>query len=156
MPRIGQPRPDQAPPRRKGEVPAIGAEVRQTYLAFKGALHDKIRAHNVTSAQWSFIRVLWNEDGINQKDLAARVGVRSATAVPAIAILERNGYVRRRRGEDDRRHIHVYLTEAGRKLAFELIPFATANNRKALKGIAAADVEHLMDLLWQIQQNLRS
>jgi len=154
MPRIGQAGSARSAKPRKGEVPAIGAEVRQTHLAFKTSLHEKLRARNVTSAQWAFFRILWNEDGINQKDLAQRVGVRSATAVPAISILARNGYVRRVRSSRDRRNVYVYLTEAGRQLAFDLIPFATANNKRALKGIAPTDVKRLMEMLWTIQQNL--
>ena len=44
----------------------------------------------------------------------------------------------------------------GRRLAHELIPYATDNNRKALDGLSGAEIETLMALLLRVQQNLRT
>jgi DNA-binding MarR family transcriptional regulator len=134
----------------------VGGEIRQTHLAFKNLLHQKLRARNVTSAQWAFLRILWNEDGLNQKDVARRVGVHQTTAVPAISILERNGYVRRERSSEDKRNVFVYLTDAGKLLAHELIPFASEINQNSLAGISPEDADKLMELLLKIQRNLQA
>ncbi|VCU70773.1 HTH-type transcriptional regulator MgrA [Pigmentiphaga humi] len=133
----------------------VGAEIRLTHLLFKSALHQRFRTHKVTSAQWAFLRILWNEDGITQKDLAARLGIHATTAVPALAIMERNGYVRRERNGADKRNVYVYLTEAGKALAFDLVPYAAEMNERSLKGISSKDAEKLMKLLWQVQANLK-
>ena len=140
---------------RRNATPPIGGEIRETHLLFRKAMHEKLRERRVTSAQWAFLRILWNEDGINQKELAERVGVHQTTTVPAIAILERNGYIRRERSTDDRRNVMIHVTDAGRRLAHELIPFATAHNRKALAGFTREDVDTLMALLLRVQTNLR-
>jgi DNA-binding MarR family transcriptional regulator len=108
------------------------------------------------AAQWAFLRILWNEDGLNQKDVASRVGVHQTTAVRAIRILERNGYVRRERSSEDKRNVFVYLTDAGKLLAHELIPFASKINQKSLTGISPEEAEHLMALLLKIQRNLQA
>ena len=49
----------------------------------------------------------------------------------------------------------IHVTDAGRRLAHELIPFATDHNRKALAGLTRDDLETLMALLLRVQQNLR-
>lgn len=134
----------------------VGAEIRYTHLLFKTALQQRFRAHNVTSAQWAFLRILWNEDGINQKDLASRLGVHATTTVPALAILERNGFVRRERHDRDKRNMLIYLTDAGKQLAFELVPYAAEMNERSLAGLSGKDAKKLMDLLWKVQENLRN
>lgn len=139
------------------EAPAhpVGAEIRLTHLLFKSALHHRFRHHKVTSAQWAYFRILWNEDGITQKDLAARLGIHATTAVPALAILERNGFVRRERNGQDKRNVFVYLTDAGKALAFDLVPYAAEMNARSLKGLSAEDADRLMKLLWLVQANLK-
>ena len=104
---------------RTGGAPPIGAEIRETHLLFKKLLHQRLRERRVTSAQWAFPRILWNEDGLKQTDLAERVGVHQTTTVPAVTILERNGYVR---STSDRRRMMIHVTDAGRRLALDLIP----------------------------------
>jgi len=140
----------------RGAAHPVGAEIRCTHLLFKSALHQRLRAHNLTSAQWAFFRILWNEDGINQKDLAGRLGIHPTTAVPALTILERNGYVRRERNGQDRRNVYIYLTEAGKDLSFELVPYATEMNERSLLGLSPQDADQLMALLWKVQENLRN
>ncbi len=142
------------PPLTEGFQHPVGAEIRRAHLAFKNLLHQKLRARKVTSAQWVFLRILWNEDGLNQKDLAQRVGVHPTTAVPAITILERNGYVRRERSSQDKRNVFVYLTDAGKLLAHELVPFAVEMNQKSLRGMAPEEADMLIALLLKVQRNL--
>lgn len=133
---------------------SIGAAVRETYLAFKSTLHDKLRSHQITSAQWLFLRVLWVEDGLGQKELAQRVRVHPTTTVAAVDVLEKHGYLQRRRSEIDRRQINVFLTDKGHALASELLPFAAEVNRRASKGITQKDMQVLMQLLSRLRANL--
>ena len=50
----------------------------------------------------------------------------------------------------------IFVTDAGRQLAHELVPVATDFNRQSLAGFAANEVELLMNLLLRLQRNLRS
>ena len=49
----------------------------------------------------------------------------------------------------------IHVTDGGRRLAHELIPFSTEHNRTALAGFTRDDVDTLMALLLRLQQNLR-
>jgi DNA-binding MarR family transcriptional regulator len=82
--------------------------------------------------------------------------VHQTTAVPAISILERNGYVGRERSSEDKRNVFVYLTDAGKLLAHELIPVASEINQKSLTGISPEEADQLMALLLKIQRNLQA
>ena len=65
---------------------------------------------------WYFLRVLWQQDGISQRELSQRVGMMEPTTASALNNMERKGFVRRLRNRTDRRVVNVFLTERGRAL----------------------------------------
>ncbi|NMV21803.1 MarR family transcriptional regulator, partial [Vibrio parahaemolyticus] len=59
---------------------------------------------------------LWQKNGINVKDLGAKLYLDSGTLTPLLKRLESKGIVERRRGKDDERVRELYLTEMGQAL----------------------------------------
>ena len=59
--------------------------------------------HGVSHGHWSFLRVLWEEDGLSQRELSTRVGMMEPTTVIALRGMEKAGLVRRSRSSADRR-----------------------------------------------------
>src|ERR1041384_346587 len=95
---------------RRSEFPpseSSGYLVRDAHRAFQRLLERRIAAYGVTRGQWYFLRVLWNEDGLSQRELSARVGMMEPTTVIALRSMERTGLIRRIRSKDDRRKTHV-------------------------------------------------
>jgi DNA-binding MarR family transcriptional regulator len=135
---------------------SMGAEVRNTYLAFKEVFRDHLRTRQITSAQWVFLRALWSSDGINQKELARRVGVHPTTTVTAIDILAKHNYVFRERSEEDRRNVTIFLTPEGRELAGELLPLAVEFNQRATRGLSRQQIKDCRFVLAKIRENLNS
>ena len=142
-------------PAADGELP-LGLMVRRVYLAISRGLNQALKERNVTPPQWVFLRRLWDEDGLNQKELAERVGIHPTTAVPALTILERSEYITRDRNGSDKRNVTVRLTTKGRKLAHELLPVAMEQNRRALVGMSEKDADKLLRLLHQVLLNLET
>src|SRR5262245_36140564 len=89
---------------------SIGYLTRVAFRSFSRELEKRTLRHGISSGQWRFLRVLWNEDGINQRELSKRVGLTEATAVTALKSLERNDLIHRVNSKTDRRAVHVYLT----------------------------------------------
>src|SRR5881394_1115943 len=89
---------------------SLGYLVRDANRAFQRLLEKRIAPHGVTRGQWYFLRVLWNEDGLSQRELSARVGMMEPTTVIALRSMERSGLIRRVRSTDDKRKTHVWLT----------------------------------------------
>ena len=58
--------------------------------------------------------------GVRQKDLAEKIGIRSAAMSEAIDKLEDNGYLERKVDETDRRATLIFLTEKGEARANEI------------------------------------
>jgi MarR family transcriptional regulator, organic hydroperoxide resistance regulator len=133
---------------------SIGYVLRDTYRGFSRVLHAKIAPHGVSIGQWYFLRVLWGEDGLTQRELSQRVGMMEPTTVTALNGMEKRGYVKRVRNSKDRRKINIFLTDKGRALKARLLPYVPEINRLASRNISEADLETLRSLLAAMKKNL--
>ena len=66
-----------------------GYLVRDAHRAFQRLLEKRIAAYGVKRGQWYFLRVLWTEDGLSQRELSARVGMMEPTTVIALRSMEK-------------------------------------------------------------------
>lgn len=116
----------------------------QTLLAMRG----------VSFGHWTFLRILWDEDGLTQRELSRRAGVMEPTTHAALAAMQRDGHVERRLDARDRRSWRIHLTAAGRRLKSALVPLAVEVNDRAVAGIPAQDIVTTRRVLLGIIENL--
>jgi len=133
---------------------SVGYLVRQTHRAFTRSLQARIAPHGVTVGMWYFLRVLWQKDGISQRELSHRVGMMEPTTASALNTMERKGFVKRVRNRADRRIVNVFLTERGQTLKDELLPLALAVNQAALRDVAPEELRSLQRLLTKLRAGL--
>lgn len=103
---------------------------------------------------WFVLRMLWDEDGMTQRELGERVGINGPTMVTALNSMERAGLVKRVQNRTDRRKINIYLTARGRKLKRKLWPMAAEVLALGLSGLTRNQVYSLNKMLMQIHLNL--
>ena len=133
----------------------LGYHLRITNRLMRQYLQLQIQPYGVALGMWDFLRTLWNEDGLTQRELAVAVGTTEPTALSAIALMERNGIVRRQKNTQDRRRINVHLTDKGRALEAVLLPLAKEVTDCAGTGLAPDEKEALLKMLRLIQANVR-
>jgi DNA-binding MarR family transcriptional regulator len=133
---------------------SMGYLTRIAFRAFSRALEVRTAPHGVSSGQWRFLRVLWREDGLTQRELSRRVGMREPTTVVALKSLERSGFVTRQKSVEDRRKAHVFLTPEARALEAVLLPAVAEVNAVALMGLTEAEIAVLRKALIQVGRNL--
>ncbi len=73
---------------------------------------------------WTFLRVLWREEGLSVTELSKRASVAKPATVTAIRSMEVLGYVRRRKKGKNQKNIYIDLTADGRALEKVLVPLA--------------------------------
>jgi DNA-binding MarR family transcriptional regulator len=133
---------------------SLGFLSRIAFRSFSRALEKRTLPHGVSSGQWRFLRVLWQEDGITQRELSRRVGMREPTTVTALKSMGRSGFVRREQSTEDRRRVHVYLTPLAKDLRKHLVPHVAEVNAIATRGLTDEEVASLRRMLKTIGQNL--
>lgn len=60
---------------------SIGYQIRLTHRLMQKLLQLKIEQFGVTLGMWYFLRVLWDQDGLTQKELSDLVGTMEPTAL---------------------------------------------------------------------------
>ena len=131
-----------------------GYLVRDAHRAFQHVLEQRIASYGVTRGQWYFLRVLWIEDGLSQRELSARVGMMEPTTVIALRSMEKAGLVRRVRSRDDKRRVHVWLTAEGRRMQNRLLPVARHIVEQAEKGVSRRSLEVFRVAISRMTRNL--
>jgi MarR family transcriptional regulator, organic hydroperoxide resistance regulator len=127
---------------------------KEAWRAFVRALQARLAEHGVPFGHWSFLRALWEQDGLTQRELSDAVGVMEPSTFAAIRAMEELGYVRRKQVRGNRKNVYVHLTAKGRALKQKLEPLAQEVNALAVRGAPAADVETTRRTLLLIVENL--
>jgi MarR family transcriptional regulator, organic hydroperoxide resistance regulator len=135
---------------------SVGYQVRATHRALQRFLQSKIEPHGITLGMWYFLRALWHEDGLTQRELSVRVGTMEPTTLSAILIMEKKGLVRRVRNKSDRRKWHIHLTPKGRTLKGKLLPLARDVVDTAVYNLSRNEVSQLLKALAEVQKSLHA
>ncbi len=128
--------------------------VRDAGRAYTRALQIRLAQHGVPFGHWTFLRILWETDGLTQRELSDRAGVMEPTTFAAMKAMETLGYIERRQLPDNKKNMYVHLTPAGQALKKKLIPLAEESNQVSIQGISAADVQTTRRVLLAILHNL--
>ncbi|MGA9282376.1 MAG: MarR family winged helix-turn-helix transcriptional regulator, partial [Pseudolabrys sp.] len=128
--------------------------VKDATRALVRALQMRLAEHAVSFGHWTFLRILWDCDGLTQRKLSEQAGVMEPTTFSALNAMERLGYVTRRKRGGDRKKVYVLLTAKGRRLQEKLVPLAEEVNRIAVSGMPSDDIAATRHVLLSIIENL--
>lgn len=128
--------------------------IKDTERAFRRALQIRLAAHGVPFGHWSFLRILWDADGLTQKELSARAGVMEPTTFAAMKAMESLGYIERKQLLTNKKNMYVHLTAEGRALKKKLVPMAEATNLVSVQGVSAQDIQTTRKVLLAMIENL--
>lgn len=128
--------------------------VKDAARAMVRALQMRLAEHSVTFGHWTFLRILWETDGLTQKELSVQAGVMEPTTFSAVKAMEALGYVLRQQTPENKKNMHVFLTAEGRALRDKLVPLAKEVNDVGVKGVSNKDVVIARKVLLAIIENL--
>jgi DNA-binding MarR family transcriptional regulator len=114
----------------------------------------RLTEHSVSYGHWSFLRILWETEGLTQRQLSDEAGVMEPTTFSALNAMEKLGYVVRRPSPTSRKELHVYLTPKGRSLKAKLVPLAEEVNEVALRHVDPGDIAATRRTLLALIANL--
>lgn len=128
--------------------------VRDAARGLARSLQLRLVEHGVSFGHWVFLRILWESDGLTQRELSIRAGVMEPTTFAAVKALEALGYVARRKRAGNRKNVYVNLTKEGTALKSRLVPLAEAVNEVAVEGINPAHIVSTRQTLLAMIGNL--
>jgi MarR family transcriptional regulator, organic hydroperoxide resistance regulator len=128
--------------------------IKDATRALVRALTVRLAEAGVSFGHWTFLRILWEHDGLTQRELSEQAGVMEPTTFSAITAMEELGYVTRTQLPENRKNVYVHLTPQGRALKERLVPLAEEVNRVATRGVPPEDVAAMRRALALMLQNL--
>jgi MarR family transcriptional regulator, organic hydroperoxide resistance regulator len=128
--------------------------VKDSTRALLRALQMRLAEHSVSIGHWTFLRILWETDGLTQRELSEQAGVMEPTTFSALNAMEKLGYITRRHMPVSKKKIYVFLTPKGRLLKTKLVPLAEEVNEVAARRILSADIATTRRTLLAIIENL--
>jgi MarR family transcriptional regulator, organic hydroperoxide resistance regulator len=133
---------------------SVAYQLRDTYRAFAQILKRQLEHLDINLGGWPYLRILWREDGLTQRELTRRSGLMQPNTNAALKQLSKRGLIVQKEDPHDRRRINIYLTPQGRAISQHLIPLALQVRERALTGITRAEFLLLLDLLARMKSNL--
>jgi DNA-binding MarR family transcriptional regulator len=128
--------------------------IKDATRALLRALQMRLTEHSVSLGQWTFLRILWESDGITQRELSELAGVMEPTTFTAVTAMEKLGYVTRKKMHNNKKMVYVFLTAKGRLLKRKLVPLAEEVNRIAVENVNSQDVTMMRRALLTMIENL--
>lgn len=128
--------------------------VKDAMRAFVRALQMRLTEHEVSFGHWTFLRILWETDGLTQRELSAQAGVMEPTTFSAVKAMETLGYVTRKQLPDNKKNVYVYLTPQGRALKRKLVPLAEEVNHVSISGLTEREILVARKVLLTVIENL--
>jgi MarR family transcriptional regulator, transcriptional regulator for hemolysin len=114
----------------------------------------RVRALDLTQAQWRAMAHLAREDGIKQAVLAERLEVKPITLARLIDRMQVAGWVTRQADPDDRRASLLFLTPKAQPMIDRMRMHADEARHDLLAGIPRTTRNELIKALARMKQNL--
>jgi len=135
---------------------SFGRILGQAHTAMFRHLAKLMKERNlpITPDQFRVLSHLWQQDGLQQTELAVCTNRNRANVTRIIDILEREGIVERRDDPNDRRVFRIYLTELGKSLKEDTAKCAAQSIKDSLQGLTNEEIQICTRVLIKIKENI--
>jgi DNA-binding MarR family transcriptional regulator len=103
---------------------------------FARDLQVRIKPLGLSTGTFPALLVLWERDGLTQRELIERLDVEQPTMTNTLARMERDGLIRRGKDPADGRAQRIWLTPAARALEGPATAAAAQVNARALASLS--------------------
>lgn len=134
---------------------SIGFMLGLTYRRMSHFVALRLRELDITPEQFSVLMRLCEQDGINQKEIAARTAKDQPTTARILDVLLRKELIEKKVSETDRRAFLIFLTEKGKQFAEQAIPLEKKALAEMLAGIPPQQLQLFTETLLTIQTNIK-
>lgn len=125
----------------------ISSQMRRDYS-------ESLRELNLYVGQDNLLYRLWLGDGITQMQISEYLKCEPPTVTNMVKSLEQNGFIYRKRDEQDARVMRIFLTDKGKELEKPIEVKWKQQQEKLLKSILPEERLLLRRLLKQMESNL--
>lgn len=126
--------------------------IRGAFRGFETALARYLATVDLPVSQFYILRLLWEEDGNSQSDIAAQASMSESVASQVIQKMEKAGLVTRRKGSGDDRKRYVYMTPKGKTLREKIMTEGIKISNEHRPDISREDLLTTISVLVKVKE----
>lgn len=108
----------------------------------------------ITVEQWILLKIIEENNGMNQKELANKSMRDPASITRTLDLLNKKSLVERMPVENNRRRYSICLTNGGQAFIKKYMPVINSHRSKSIENLTEEELSLLMRLLKKIQKNM--
>jgi MarR family transcriptional regulator, organic hydroperoxide resistance regulator len=139
----------------KPEVDSILEAIVYLYTESRRVTKEVARRADLTGPQLTVLKVLEGLGDLSLSELSERIRAQNSTVTGIIDRMEREDLVVRARSTEDRRVVHIRLTEKGARIAREIAVEPMEVFRSALESLSVSEMRDLLKILTKIAQRVQ-
>jgi MarR family transcriptional regulator, organic hydroperoxide resistance regulator len=140
----------------KAEVDQILEAIIYLYTESRRITKELARRAELTGPQLTVVKMLESVGDLSLSDLSDRIRAQNSTVTGIVDRMEREGLVVRSRSTEDKRVVHIRLTEKGERIAREIPVEPMEIFRSALAGLTATEARDLLRVLTKLARRVQS
>jgi DNA-binding MarR family transcriptional regulator len=144
------------PPDIKPEIDAILEAIVYLSTESRRITKELARRADLTGPQLTVLKMLEGLGDLSLSDLSERIRAQNSTVTGIIDRMEREGLVVRARSTEDRRVVHIKLTDRGAKIASQIAVEPMEIFRTALESLSAGEMRDLLKILTKIARRVQT
>ncbi len=132
------------------------AEVMLTFARALRTRHGELlAAHGLHPGQDALLRLVWDEPGLRQAELARRLAIEPPTVTRMVRRMERGGLLERRKDRDDARAVRIHPTPRSRLLEVMIRRSWADLDAELMASVGPEEAERLRHLVAAATRRLR-
>lgn len=132
----------------------FGTLFRRISLNLTNMIDHQMADRGITSSQYWILKLLWEKDGVTQKELVNQLSVKPASLTGMINSMVEKGWLKRTSDANDARIKRIFLTPSGRELEGDAIEIITACEEMICEGLSEEEKEAFKGMLKIVLENL--
>jgi MarR family transcriptional regulator, organic hydroperoxide resistance regulator len=132
----------------------VGYMLSSADLCMKPFVELCLRTEGVSYGMRFFLHVLWEQEGLTQKELSYLTGFSQPTSFKVLRDMKSRGLIQMVNDPKNSRRLIVNLTQLGRDIKGRVLPKLAKLNKTALAGIPETDVIVMRKVLQKIRSNM--
>ena len=123
----------------------------QTSKAIQDRIREEMTKNNLSITEFSVLEVLYYHEKQTIQQIGSRILISSGSMTYVIDKLEKRGLLMRNDCQNDRRVIHITLTDTGKELMKEIMPKHQDLIDDIFDSLTSVEVETITNLLEKVK-----
>ncbi|WP_102346253.1 MarR family winged helix-turn-helix transcriptional regulator [Bacillus sp. Marseille-P3661] len=132
----------------------FGSLFRRISLNLTNMADHKMAIHGLTSSDYWILKLLWEKDGMTQKELVNQLSVKPASLTGMIDKLVDKGWIIRSADSKDARIKRIFLTKEGKELEYTAADMIVECEETITMGLSDSEKRILKIALKKVLDNL--